>query len=398
MAQVLELGRLGETEALFTLLLSGSLLVWHAGYAGRRRAGWIAAYVLVALATLAKGPQAPVYFVLAVGGYLLVRGRWRDALDGAHLAGVLVFLAIWAAWQAPFAMKLGWNGLMGIYGGDVALRFDDTRAGTFLRHLGSYPLEVFACMAPWSILLAAYASADFRRRLGAARDQVVFLACAVAVSFPTCWLVPGARSRYFMPLYPCFALLAGLVVQRWANWRPALPAQADSPRRLRRATIAVWAVAALMGLGYTTLVVNILAHASQASPAAAIAAIKARLPAGTKLVSFGYVDPLFAYYYGEPIRYLPWPRPGAPIDPAIEYFCFGNDSPLPGKLELPYERLGTVCCDRNRLDQPRRVVVIGRRVAAAPITLLLPRRLGMGIIEFLAGKHDFCGQPPGGWA
>ncbi len=42
--QVLQIGRLGESEALFTLLVAASLLVWHAGYArtrrGRRAAVW----------------------------------------------------------------------------------------------------------------------------------------------------------------------------------------------------------------------------------------------------------------------------------------------------------------------------------------------------------------------
>ena len=109
-------------------------------------------------------------------------------------------------------------------------------------------------MLPWSVLLVAYLRRDFRRSLGSAAADVRFLACAVAVAFPTCWLVPGARNRYFAPLYPCLALLIGLVVERccqasaapWARlWRwyvrgfgLAMPAT------------AIWVVAAT-ALGWT---------------------------------------------------------------------------------------------------------------------------------------------------
>ena len=124
----------------------------------------------------------------------------------------------------------------------------------FLKHLATFPAEVLVCMLPWSVLLVAYLRRDFRRSLGSAAADVRFLACAVAVAFPTCWLVPGARNRYFAPLYPCLALLIGLVVERccqasaapWARlWRwyvrgfgLAMPAT------------AIWVVAATT-LGWT---------------------------------------------------------------------------------------------------------------------------------------------------
>ncbi len=36
----MQLGRLGESEALFTLFVGGSLLVWHAGYLQGARKHW----------------------------------------------------------------------------------------------------------------------------------------------------------------------------------------------------------------------------------------------------------------------------------------------------------------------------------------------------------------------
>jgi hypothetical protein len=71
----------------------------------------------------------------------------------------------------------------------------------------------------------AYLDRGFRRSIGAAKEHVIFLSASILATFPTCWLVPGANTRYFMPLYPCFAPLIGLVVQRCveaersAEWR-----------------------------------------------------------------------------------------------------------------------------------------------------------------------------------
>ena len=45
------------------------------------------------------------------------------------------------------------------------------------------------------------------------RPQVKFLLVALAVTYPSVWLAAGARGRYFMPLYPCLAVLMGLVVE-----------------------------------------------------------------------------------------------------------------------------------------------------------------------------------------
>jgi 4-amino-4-deoxy-L-arabinose transferase-like glycosyltransferase len=98
MGQVLELGRLGESDPLFTLFLSGSLLLWHAG----RTLGWpewktwSLGYLFAALATLTKGPQAPVYFAAGVGLSLLVT------------RGICSRGDTWSAW--PFFWRCGGRG------------------------------------------------------------------------------------------------------------------------------------------------------------------------------------------------------------------------------------------------------------------------------------------------
>lgn len=96
-AQVLVLGRFGESEALFTLFTAAALLVWHAGYlrAWPIALTWSAGYSLAALAALVKGPQAPVYFVSACCGYLLLKRDWRWLIGPGHLVGNCSGCAHW---------------------------------------------------------------------------------------------------------------------------------------------------------------------------------------------------------------------------------------------------------------------------------------------------------------
>jgi|GEM_PF-248577 len=218
MPQVMELGRLGETEMLFTLLLAGSLFLWHLGYSRGWSAvkTWVIAYALIAMATLTKGPQAPVYFATSIGLFLLITRNWRFAISWAHLAGIVTFIVIWGAWQLPFMLKLGPAQSYAIYCNDVGLRFRETSWMITLTHMVEFPIEIFfACMLPWSILLFAYFNPRFLRAIGPQpRGYIIFLLCVIGVTFPTSWLVPNAHTRYFLPIYPFFAPLIGLVFDR----------------------------------------------------------------------------------------------------------------------------------------------------------------------------------------
>lgn len=216
MGQVLQLGFLAETEATLTLFVGASLLVWHAGYAlgWPRLVTWTAGYALVGLAALAKGPQGPVYFGGAVVVYLALKRDWRMLFSWSHLAGLVVFAAIVGAWQVPYSSQVEWEKVLQTWGHTSAARFDYSNAWPVVKHVLSYPWEILGCLLPWSPWLAAFLNRDFRRSLGAARDPAIFLAVAILVSFPTCWLAPQARGRYFMPLYPCFAPLIGLAIER----------------------------------------------------------------------------------------------------------------------------------------------------------------------------------------
>lgn len=352
MIQVLEFGRLGETEAVFTLFVAGSLLVWLLGDLSGVNPWklWPVCYLLVAAGTLTKGLQAPVYFCGAVAITLILRRRWRELVSPAHLTGAALGLACVGVWQVAFMTTLGWDEGWKIYFLNVAGRFDGTSGDTFLGHFTSFPFETFAMMLPGSAMMLAALRADVRARLADHRPTVQFLVASLAWAFVFVWLPPGARTRYFMPLMPCAAVLTGLIgdaaLRSWSS------------ERFYRWTLGLSAACAAM---YVGPVLSFQARRCD-DIAEQVAALKARLPAEAKLVSLQQLHHGFLFYYRDAIPLLPWPEDESDVPDDVEYFAvhtYRRDVPT---LPFDWERIDVVSCDRFRKAEAWDRIHIGRRV------------------------------------
>jgi len=378
MGQVLQIGRLGESEALFTLFVSASLLLWHLGYSRGwpTLATWTVGFSCAALAALVKGPQAPVYFVTITAAYLVFHRDWRFLFCWQYATAAAVFTTIIAAWQIPFYLATDWPTVKATWSGLAADRF---KLGGILTHAITYPLETLACLLPWSPLLVALFKRETRTMLADQRSITTFIYVAVLVAYPTVWLASGARGRYFMPLYPLIAVLIALIIERCSTarnggyprraWHQFLLLMATligiggaaiavggifaaddlsppyqprwfsllfaitaigvvfllwkcyrTPRRVVP-MIAVLAVAAFVGTAYTGLAVNINT-ARWNNPASTIVGIRNQLPPDTTLVSFTPIEHRFAYYYERPIPELQWPLRLNDLPNDVDYFCF----------------------------------------------------------------------------
>jgi 4-amino-4-deoxy-L-arabinose transferase-like glycosyltransferase len=378
MGQVLQIGRQGESEALFALFVGGSLLMWHLGYLRQwpKTASWSIGFTLAALGALTKGPQAPVYFVAITGVYLAVRRDWRYLFSWQFATGGAVFAAVVAAWQIPFYRATDWWAVVATWSG---LASDRIRLSGLAEHAFRYPIETFVCVLPWSPIFVALAKRETRALLSHQHNVVSFLLIAFAVAYPTVWLAAGARGRYFMPLYPLAAVLAGLILERCA-----IAAVGTYPRRAWRQFLALWAtiigaggvvvavaglfansfagrfyqprwfaiaflivclsavvvlwrsyqssgrsqpvfgalaIAAVAGVGVVGLMVNVNV-ACWLDPSNEIAAMKNELPASASLVSFSPIEHRFAYYFHDPIAEIDWPRRTSDLPADVEYFCF----------------------------------------------------------------------------
>jgi len=377
MGQVLQIGRMGESEALFTLLTSASLLVWHAGYVANKRPAlvWLAGYALAALACYVKTPQAIVYFVSVTGVYLVWQRSFCWLFGAGHIVGIIGFLATLALWEVPYIRATSWSHALEPWFGLATDRFGLQKLPA---HLVTFPLETFACLLPWSPLLLALFIPQVRRTLRASESAAqlfTFASIALVVTYPSVLFAATANSRYFMPLYPIVALIVGLLVERGATaaagsplrmawqrfaWGLAIavvfgavaatvaPRVREQPLWLvggvmiaglagaivciqsarlntnERATSAVLALTGCVAIGYTGLAINVQrATWNDARPA--ILAAKQRLPQPEELVSFGTVDHRFAYLYDDFIPERPWPIQPEDVPDGVEYFCFNRN-------------------------------------------------------------------------
>ena len=420
-AQVLELGRMGETDALFALCMSGSLLVWHACKlrGSSPYTTWCLGYLLAALAMLTKGPQAPVYFIGGTAIYLIVSRQWRFAVSKAHLAGIAVYCLVFGAWEIPFALRLGAEGAGQMYVNDVGHRFIDATWILFSRHMLEFPFELVGCLLPWSGLLIVWCNQRFRSTLGQARLHAVFLVLCLLVALPTVWLPPGSKPRYLFCLYPCVALLVGIIADRILRtrnreaWRIVWPVfskccalgmvgfalyvliisvgQVDVFLRqswwvaglyaLSAGVVAalVWrfadihsgrvhraallTIAGFINLSDVTIVINAF-QGSSVDTKGAVAALKEQLPAGTKLVSFGQTHHLFVYHLAEPVAVVDLPR--TPGDAAgYEYFCLNSMQAWKEKLPFEWEKIAEINCDKHAVQYVNWRIIVGHRLPAA---------------------------------
>ncbi len=420
MMQVLELGRMAETEATLTVLVAASLLLWHLGYSqGWPRAlTWSVGYGFAALAGLAKGPQGPVYFVAVCVMFLLLKRDWRFLFNAGHALGILVFAVVIGLWQVPYFLATNWEAVPLIWGQNAAIRYGNSGLLPLALHMLTYPLEVWCSMLPWSILPVAFFHRGFRQSLGDAKPYVVFLTVALLVTFPSCWIAIEARTRYFMPLFPCVAVLVGLVIDRSvaasrdASWtrhwyrfagmfglgaavgatvvcaasvlgvggRSALTqplafavvymiagcAVAAGLLWLRRehrywrhgASIIV--MACFLVLTFSGVRINELVRKSVPN-AAEVQQVAAAIPEDAQLVSLGQVHHLFAYYYEQTIPMVLWPPVTKPV-PEFDYFCVDKNANRPFNLSFPWQEIATVNCDRRLADRPEMQVIVGRRL------------------------------------
>jgi 4-amino-4-deoxy-L-arabinose transferase-like glycosyltransferase len=221
-----------EIEGIYAPLTGMAIVCWLAWQA-QRRSPWLAWCVpgaLLGLACLAKGPSLHLLYYYAIVLAVLWREKeMRQLAHPAHLAGLALCAAVFAAWAVPYFQSPEAATAAEVWKRQGLDRFTESDFN-LTNYLTNIP-RALGDLLPW-VLLAPLA---WRLRdtgvppvrsggLPAPhrRDASVAL-WAVAVCFVAVLLVPGTLPRYVLPLGAPIALLLACVAvqtmrQDWQRW------------------------------------------------------------------------------------------------------------------------------------------------------------------------------------
>jgi 4-amino-4-deoxy-L-arabinose transferase-like glycosyltransferase len=200
---------IAEPDTLITVLSFGAFVLWWDGMATGHVTifRWIGCGLLLAVLSMAKGPQPAAFFAMGVAAYLLIERQWRS-LPGYALC-MLVPAAATIAWGAA-VYQPGDEGTWVSYARlsyrpallDYLVR-NTRNAGTLLLEL--LPASLMLPFIPW----------PWRRDRNADIPAIVaplVLYSGVCTALLVLW--PGFNTRYAMPMAPSLAVLAGIAWER----------------------------------------------------------------------------------------------------------------------------------------------------------------------------------------
>ena len=288
---LLEKGRMIEIEALYVSLTALAFICWLSWWnqpRGRWLA-WILAGFFLGLALLTKGPLALVFFYAVVIAVLWQANEVRQLWSAPHLVGVLLMLAIFAAWAVPYLEMTHAAHTASVWSRQFSGRLEGENF-----HLADWLLNIprgLAYLLPWVALLpfARFAALENAAEKKFARA----LSLGIAVPFVVVSLVPGALPRYNMPLLaPAIWLLAIFIRSHALLW----------PTQLRRAITWTIVAVTLAMLTYSIVIIPFLQRREKVRPIAR--KLEAAIPPDQSLYA---VDPEyqpFLFYLQRPIRYV----------------------------------------------------------------------------------------------
>ncbi|MBM4258715.1 MAG: glycosyltransferase family 39 protein [Deltaproteobacteria bacterium] len=165
-------------------------------------------YVLLGLATLAKGPVGAILPGLTVLCFLAAR---RDLTFLRHLyviVGGFLVLLIAGSWYGLALWQGGYDFFTKQIMKENVLRFFTSDAGH--EHPFYYFLpNLFLGMAPWSFFFPPFVVYIYRQRRVWAEKEYLYLIVWIATVFLFYSAAKSKRSVYILPLYPAVALLIG---------------------------------------------------------------------------------------------------------------------------------------------------------------------------------------------
>lgn len=200
--------RLAVPDPYLIAFLTLALLLFYDGYASGKTSPLLFSYGALALATLAKGPVAVLFYALVVLIFLLVTRSFsmRRLLELKVPAGIFLFLVIVLPWYILVGIQTDGEWLEQFFFKHNLGRFTDTMEGHRGFPLASLAVLIFGLM-PFSFYMPEMLKTVWKAR----RQHELLTFCLIAVTVVVMFF---AFSRTFLPGYvapafPFFALLLG---------------------------------------------------------------------------------------------------------------------------------------------------------------------------------------------
>jgi 4-amino-4-deoxy-L-arabinose transferase-like glycosyltransferase len=297
-----------EIDILQLAWVSAALLSYLRAYEAREAdrprlatCWWIAALLCVTGGFLTKW-TAPAFFYLAVGPFLLWRGRLRWLVGRDHLLAVVIAVGLCAAWAYLVSAQVGWETLSETVKQEAAQRFAPKAAGKPYPWAESlaFPAVVLGASLPWAIpALFALRPSFLRRSDGRERTLVQLLHCWVWPNL-LFWSLPAQHHvRYVLPVAPAITLLGVIVLSRWTS------GLTDSGRRFTRPRVGMIVAVLAWAAVKVVFVEAVVPERTAGRNARTTGEQLARLvPAGEILYLCRLKDEGVLFYYGRPARRL----------------------------------------------------------------------------------------------
>jgi 4-amino-4-deoxy-L-arabinose transferase-like glycosyltransferase len=246
--QIVARGRWASIDMTLNLfVLAAILLLWRGrvkpqGSAASIRLAW----VMMGLATLAKGPVGLILPLLAVVPSCLIERDFRAARRIFLPSGLALFVLVTLSWFGPFAMRLGPREAIEVLMHQNVERYVSAWNATHpvWFYLWRFPSGFFPWIVflPWGVAQAF--AADEKDRRGAALFLVTWIAAILLFfSFST-----GKRGVYIIPLYPAAAILVARLLARGSEHATPAAAPEAASRRLRTPLLISASIAAVLAV------------------------------------------------------------------------------------------------------------------------------------------------------
>jgi 4-amino-4-deoxy-L-arabinose transferase-like glycosyltransferase len=207
------LARRANIDMTLTLFITTALFFFYKGYRDESPRLYYFLYLFMGLATLTKGPVGFILPLLTVITYLAAKMDGVGVKKVLFHPGLLLFFILILSWFVPCAITGGREYLDEIILNQMLGRVYDSwsHKEPFYYYFLSFP----PLLMPWIFFLpGAFVYGFSKRRQSAGEDML----------FPTIWFIAvfiffslcsGKRTLYLLPLLPAFALMVGLVWNRF---------------------------------------------------------------------------------------------------------------------------------------------------------------------------------------